>query len=337
MEKSDELISVIIPVYNVEAYLERCIESIRAQSYLNLDIILVDDGSTDKCGEICDAFAKEDNRIQVFHKKNGGLSDARNFGICHAKGEYIVFLDSDDFVLKDYIGHLYLLIKHFGSDIAVSCAKKVYSIENNPNNEEFYLEKSLVFSSEEALEDMLYRENIPIYAVAKMYKRFLFLDVQFPKGELFEDISTTYRLFHCARSVVFNPISDYYYVQRQASIVNSGYSSAKMVQIYNTEKIVEFAKQYYPNIIDAAKSKCFITALNYYRTIPAGKIFTKDRQYTKEVIKKYRAAVFADKRNKKLIRALAFFSFFSLEPLRLCGKAYQYLLEKEIIKARKPI
>ena len=112
------LISIIVPVYNVESYLERCVNSIINQTYHNLEIILVDDGSPDGSGDLCDKLAKNDDRITVYHKKNGGLSDARNYGVQNANGEYITFIDSDDFVAKDYIEHLYSMIQEFNADIA---------------------------------------------------------------------------------------------------------------------------------------------------------------------------------------------------------------------------
>ena len=114
-----ELISIIVPVYKVEAYLPRCVDSILAQTYKNLDIILVDDGSPDNSGKICDAYAEKDSRITVIHQANGGLSDARNAGIAVAKGAYLTFLDSDDWVPKEYIAYLYDLLKETGSAISL--------------------------------------------------------------------------------------------------------------------------------------------------------------------------------------------------------------------------
>ena len=135
----EDLISVIIPIYKVEAYLDRCVRSILSQSYQNLEIILVDDGSPDQCGKMCDDFAALDSRIRVFHKENGGLSDARNYGVEYANGKYIAFIDSDDYVESHYVEYLHDLIVSNDADIASCCMvktegdteKKSYNIKKN--------------------------------------------------------------------------------------------------------------------------------------------------------------------------------------------------------------
>ena len=126
---NNDLVSIIVPVYNVEKYIEKCLNSLFGQTYRELDIILVDDGSTDKSGELCDRLAKMDKRVRVIHKKNGGLSDARNRGIDAAKGRYITFIDSDDYVSGNYIWHLYKLLIESQADIAITRAIKIYEKE----------------------------------------------------------------------------------------------------------------------------------------------------------------------------------------------------------------
>ena len=332
-----ELISVVIPVYNVAKYLGKCLDSVQRQTYKKLEIILVDDGSTDNSGEICEKYGETDARVRVFHKKNGGLSDARNFGISKAKGRYITFIDSDDYVMPNYVKNLFDLISKYDADIAITCAVKFYEGRQQPAEEVYERRKSKLYTSEEALKDVLYRRNIPIYAWAKMYKTFLFDNIKFPFGELFEDLSTEYLLFDQAEKMAFNPIRDYCYLQRKNSIINSNYDSRKMIQVYTCEKIVSFVKEKYPSIVGAAISKCFITTLNLYKDIPSQQKYKKDREFAKNVLIKYRKDVFRDRNNKFLTRIIAGMSTINIKSVVIIGKLYQFLVQNSIVKLKKPI
>ena len=319
LEEKNDLVSIVIPVYNVYKYLGKCIESLRAQTYSMIEILLVDDGSTDDSGIVCDIYEEIDLRIRVIHKENGGLSDARNEGIRLAKGKYITFIDSVDYVLPNYIMHLLELIQIEGTDIAVTCVTKFY--ESSTIREElFECSNKKIFTSEEALTDMLYKKNIPIYVNAKMYKAKLFEQILFPLGELFEDLSTMYLLFHLSGQIVFNPIKDYCYLQRDNRIVNSSFRSEKMNQIAITEKIIEFMQQKYPKSIGAAISKCFIVTVNLYRTIPKKKEYIEYRVCSKAVIKKYRKEVLMDRKNKPFTRIIALCSLLSIEGIVCVAK-----------------
>lgn len=333
-----ELVSVVIPVYNVEQYINKCIKSVLAQSYTNLDIILVDDGSTDRSGKMCDKYARKDARIRVIHKKNGGLSDARNKGIEEAMGSYITFIDSDDYVSPNYINNLYGLVKQNRCDIGITCAIKFnHKTQYLCKAKSIRLEETKIFNSEQAIRNMLYRQDIPIYAWAKIYSKSLFDHIKFPVGELFEDLGTEYLLFHEAAKIAFNPIKDYFYLQRMNSIINSNYNSKKMIQVYDCEKIIEFVKEKYPKIEKAAISKCFITTLNHYLNIPKSKEFISDRKYSLNVIKKYRKNVLYDTQNKKIVRLLAGISMVNVEIIYLGAILYRFLLSKNILKMKKPI
>ncbi len=336
IEKNDR-VSVIIPVYNVSSYLKKCIESILNQTYQNLEIILIDDGSEDESGKICDLYAEKDGRIVVIHKKNGGLSDARNVGIGISTGKYITFVDSDDWVQSGYIEHLLAILKKEDADISITRETKVYDKGIENEEQVFDINNTYIYTPEEAMINMFYRKGIPVYAWGKLYKRKVFKRIVFPVGELFEDLSTIYLLFNEANKIVLNPIRDYCYLQREKSIINSGYSSKKLIQINTTEKIIKFASTYYPEVVDAAISKCFITALNLYRNIPHKKCYLKDRKYTKNIIKKYRGKVLKDKNNKRLTRILALISFVNIDLFYYFGYMYQYLLQKGIIKLKTPI
>ena len=169
----EKLISVIIPVYNVELYLRRCVDSVINQTYKLLEIILVDDGSTDSSGKICEEYSKTDNRIKVIHKTNGGLSDARNAGIEICKGDYITFVDSDDWIDPDLVKHLYDIIVKFNADISIGMYKKVYdNFINDKCIKEFY--NVYEYAGTKALEELYVHRSFGVHACGKLYKRNLF-------------------------------------------------------------------------------------------------------------------------------------------------------------------
>lgn len=214
-----EIISVVVPIYNVERYLVRCIESILQQTYPYLEIILVDDGSNDESGKICDQYKEKDARIQVIHKQNGGLSDARNAGIKLATGKYIGFVDSDDYIHPKMYEVLLTTMQQNQVDIAICNYQKV--------NEEQIQEQKVVneriqrFDVKQAI-NLLFSDNeISNYAWNKLYKRILFEGIRYPYGKKMEDIGTTYRLFMKANQIAYTDYIGYYYVQRSDSILKS--------------------------------------------------------------------------------------------------------------------
>ncbi|MBQ3415456.1 MAG: glycosyltransferase family 2 protein [Clostridia bacterium] len=212
----EELISIIVPVYNVEEYIEKCVESIINQTYKNIEIILVDDGATDNSGKICDELGKRDSRIKIIHKANGGLSDARNAGLKIAKGEYIGFVDSDDYIAKDMFETLYNLNKKYNSEISIVSFYEIYKgkvigVRDSKNLEEL--------TKIEAIRELLIDTNIQSYAWNKLFKKELFDGLEFPTNKNFEDIATTLLLFEKANKVVLLEDPKYYYVRRDNSIV----------------------------------------------------------------------------------------------------------------------
>lgn len=218
MSQEKALISIIIPVYKVEKYLEKCIQSLINQTYENLQIILVDDGSPDNCGKICDEYAKKDHRIEVIHKSNGGLSDARNKGLEIAKGEYIGFIDSDDYIESDMYEVLYNLLKQYNADVSIcnfyTVSQGKIAIKNAENGIKEY-------NRIEILKEVLLDNNIQSYAWNKLYKKELFDEIKYPVGKKYEDIGTTFYLLEKCNKVVVTGKPEYYYINRQDSIVNN--------------------------------------------------------------------------------------------------------------------
>ena len=239
-----EKISVIVPVYNVEQYLERCVESIINQTYKNLEIILVDDGSPDKCGQLCDELAKTDDRIKVFHKENGGLSDARNYGVERANGEYIGFVDSDDYIHECMYEELYKAIKKSGTSIAECGVTRVYKNTLRPHYEgEDYF---LVLDREGYLKE--YLENKRLYGSAwcKLIHRDLAKKIKFPTGKIYEDAFYTLELLKTVDKYTLISGNYYYYYIRENSITTRSFSSKDMDYIEIMNEIEDYTLANFP-------------------------------------------------------------------------------------------
>ena len=230
-------ISIIVPVYKVEKYLSKCIESILAQTFQDFELILVDDGSPDLCGDICEEYALKDSRIKVLHKENGGLSDARNAGIELAQGEYLAFIDSDDYVAPDMYETLYSLAQEYQAEIAVCNAVLV-----DETVEPVYKDSSelYVMKSEEALKQMIFNRLFAVNAWNKIYRRELFSGIRYPKGMLYEDFATTYKLIDRCKSIVYTPSQKYAYVQRAGSIMGQTGYKMKADKVIIVSEMIEY-------------------------------------------------------------------------------------------------
>lgn len=239
--KDNILVSIIVPVYNVKKYLSSCIDSILRQTYKNLQIILIDDGSTDESGVICDEYAKRDSRITVIHKINGGLSDARNVGIDNANGEYICFIDSDDFVRQTYIEDLLTAVLKHDADISVCLFEKGI----NDNFKKIYNQiqaEEIVLNSMDALK-RLYNDELSVEMIVawnKLYSKKLFEMVRFPIGKINEDEFTIPQLLYNANRVVIINKYDYYYFQSPNSIMRSTFKLNRLDILLALEERMKF-------------------------------------------------------------------------------------------------
>ena len=222
------LISIIVPVYKVEKYLKRCIDSICAQTYQNIEIILVDDGSPDNCGLICDEYARKDDRVVVIHKENGGLSDARNAGIDRAKGDFIGFVDSDDYIQKDMYEYLIGLIVDYDADIATCTVCECYEGQLP------VLQKSTFIRVVNRVDvmRMALESQITMFVVDKLYSKKLFESVKFKQGKIYEDAFVSIDLLEQVKKAVISDEQKYYYTKRSDSISNCLFNE-------NTHDIVE--------------------------------------------------------------------------------------------------
>lgn len=238
----EELISVIVPVYNIENYVNRCVESIVNQTYKNLEIILVDDGSSDKSACICDEWKARDTRIKVIHKRNGGLSDARNAGIKSANGIYYSFVDGDDMLDSQMIEKLYDALIMGNADISMCRMEKIEQSKR-------YVTRNFIDNSINRIEldgveaiGLLLREKIDCSACLKLYKKEMFSDLEFPYGKTNEDFAVMYKLFYKTKKIIY--ISDilYYYFFRENSITSSFFSEKQFDKIDNCIEMLEYIK-----------------------------------------------------------------------------------------------
>ncbi len=234
-----DLISVIIPVYRVEAYLRRCVDSVLAQTYDNLEILLVDDGSDDGCPGICDAYAQKDRRVQVIHQENRGLSGARNAGIDRAKGNYLVFADSDDYLAPEFVERLYRACLDTGSDLAL-CRFAYVKGEAIPRAGGGEIE---VLTGRQMQARLCEPEGV-YYVVAwnKLYRRELFEGIRYPEGRIHEDEATTYRIFHRARKGAYVDEALYGYFVSPASITR-GFNPRRTDWVTAMEERIDFYEQ----------------------------------------------------------------------------------------------
>lgn len=240
----EPLISVVVPVYRVEAFLDRCVESICAQTYRELEIILSDDGSPDTCGALCDAWAARDGRVRVLHKENGGLSDARNAGVALARGAYLFFVDSDDYLAPDAIGYLYGLLEKTGAEIAVGAYRRVSDggerFDNQPE------EETRVWSAAEAVSELMRFDHYEqlVTAWGKLYAACLVRDNPFPVGRLHEDEATTYKYYDQAEKTVLSNRVVYAYFQNPGSIMhNRGEENRRQTLLAYEEQLAYFSER----------------------------------------------------------------------------------------------
>lgn len=237
-----DLISVIVPIYKVESYLDRCVRSIVEQTYENLEIILVDDGSPDNCPAICDAWAEKDSRIRVIHKENGGLSDARNAGLAVATGEYVSFIDSDDHIAPDFLARLQDAVVKTGAEVA-ECATdyvdedgNVLRLRNAANMPEM--------GKLEALRRLVLEDGVYQTVWNKLYRRDVIEGIPFAVGKLNEDEFWTYRVIDRIEKLAVVPEPLYHYLQRSSSIIGTGYNIRRLDGLEARFQRMEYLQKY---------------------------------------------------------------------------------------------
>lgn len=281
----DSLISVIVPIYNVEDYLDRCVDSIINQTYKNLEIILVDDGSPDNCPKMCDDYAKKDSRIKVVHKKNGGLSDARNAGMKVATGEYVSFIDSDDYISLDFYETLLQTIVDNDSDIVECSVVKFYE----DNNFDEYSDDLKVtnYDTLYALDGLINENPFKQHVWNKLYKSSVALDIPYAVGKLNEDEFWTYQVFGKAKKVTRINKTMYYYFQRGSSIMGNGYNIKRLDALEGKMNRQAYIEKNFSTLATKAKVDLYGSCIFAYQSVLKF-MSGKDKKKAGRIIKDYK-------------------------------------------------
>ena len=284
----NNLVSVIIPIYNVEAYLERCVESVCGQSYKDLEIILVDDGSKDGSGEICDRLEKKDNRISVIHQANMGLAGARNTGIDACHGDYICFVDSDDYVHPDYVKYLLKICEDNGCEIGACGHFPTDKMESF--HEVNWNEKATVYNKKQIF-DVFYSDmHVPIViAWNKIYSRKCIGDIRYDVGYIHEDEATTFKFLYNAEKIAFGREKLYYYFDRSDSITGQAYSKKRLDILKAYENRMEFYSAHNEHEYYERECQNYLSEIlnNYYKVYH---FLNKDKVLLNELRGKYKRA-----------------------------------------------
>lgn len=308
---NDELISVVVPVYKVEKYLDKCVESIVAQTYNKLEIILVDDGSPDKCPVICDEWAEKDSRIVVIHQQNAGLSEARNAGVRAASGRYIGFVDSDDYIAHNMYETLYSAIKKYDADIAI--CNLIYLDEyGNPVDENIKSPiKNELLNKEQAFQKLDMRNtNYWYYVTAcnKLYKKEILEKVAFRVGKINEDEFSIHLFFDIASKIVTIDDSLYFYIQHKGSIMTATFTQKRfnIIEAY-FERYNFFCKKNYIKLADTTLILIYAILLQFM-TIREVRSYKKDLEIWVKII----FLELARKRNLRAVKLAIYYLIFLL-------------------------
>lgn len=300
-----DLISVIVPVYKVEAYLDQCVQSIVDQTYKNLEIILVDDGSPDNCPAMCDAWAQKDSRIKVIHKENGGLSDARNAGLAVATGAYIGFVDSDDYIAAAMYEAIMAHMVETDSDIA-ACG--VQMIWEDGRTEMLTRSGSILLDNMAAMEAIISESWLKQPVWYKLYKRQIVEGIPFEKGKCHEDVFWSYQPVARANRVCVFDEPLYFYRQRSGSIMGTGFSEKRLDALEGKVRRLTFLKDNYPQMVSREQNRMFFFAMYLMQMamkVPdTGK---KDKEMLRQYSKKYSAVPVTNQ--ERIWAALAKISF----------------------------
>lgn len=305
-----ELISVIIPVYNVEAYLNRCMESVVKQTYRSLEIILVDDGATDLSGQMCDKWAVKDDRIKVIHKHNGGLSSARNIGLDIILGKYVMFVDSDDILSENLVSALYEELKENETDLSICDPLHIFD-DTTPKFEK--LGETRVLDPVTAIQEMWYQRSFLASAWGKLYKSELFDDVRFTVGRFYEDVDIMHEIFWKCKRIAYSNARLYGYVHRGESITTQKFSKKDLDIFVISDKILKFAFDRDAKLIPAAESYATGVALRIFLNAPNSGYENAVNQ-AEQTINRYGHKVLKDS-NIRIKQKCALIMFFYCRPL----------------------
>lgn len=294
------MIDVVIPVYNTAEYIKRCLESIFKQTYKELNIILVDDGSTDNSGTICDEYAAKYDNITAYHKANGGLSSARNYGIEHSNAEYISFVDCDDYLNKYWYENLYQAIQKYDADMASAGATLVYD-KSNTGADETLLQPVRIEEVDKAemYRRMFAQDVVDVSVCTKLFKAKVFQSIRFPVGELYEDMQTIEAIVEACDKLVVVEDKGYFYYQRPGSIMYGDMDIKRMKLVSCMEGLCDKMAEKYPKALDAARTRCIRCYIHVYNRAIFDNDYKEQARLLRKKIKNERAYVAKSQYMKK--------------------------------------
>ena len=317
-------VSVVVPVYNVKKYLNKCVNSIIAQTYDNYEVLLIDDGSTDGSSEMCDKFAAQYEKISAFHKENGGQSDARNYANKYLKGEYIVYIDSDDYVEPNYISVMVECREKYNADLVI--ASHIDEDEyGKVLSKKVFDNKVTIYDAKLALEEMCYENLICTSPCGKLIKREHIFKNEFPKGMIYEDLATIYKIIGSCNKIAYINCSIYHYIQRNGSTMHSEYSPKVLHVMQASENLLNYVEKYYPDIRSAAIQRYFFSANEAYVRASNEKDFLKIINNIRIKLRQYWSII---RINNKISKK---------QKIRYWMMAFQPILYKNVWKAIKNI
>ncbi|WP_295732132.1 glycosyltransferase family A protein [uncultured Limosilactobacillus sp.] len=331
-EESAPLISVIIPAYNVERYITKSINSILNQTYRNIEVVVIDDGSTDRTKEIIANLARKDTRIKLYTQENSGVADARKRGIDLSHGKYISFVDPDDVVTSDYIQYMFQLLRNnnFNSKVALCTLKDIFStgavIDHGDGTEK-------TLSNKNALEMMCYNDRVDTCCVAKLVDSSLYKSSQFvgfQKGKLFEDMGTTYSLFEQSPTIECGFVSKYKYFIRNNSITTSKFNIRKLDLLEMTDQMANSVNQQFPELKSATlRRQAYARFSTLNQTLDASGDKVKSAQKSMVTfLHNHRKQVLSDPKTPKRDRVAFYMLTFGLPFYKFSWKAYLKFVKK---------
>lgn len=287
-------VAIIVPVYNAEEFLKYSVESMVNQTYKNLEIILVNDGSTDKSGLLCDEYAQKDSRIKVIHVDNGGQSRARNIGVKNATADWVVFLDSDDYYEKITVEYLVALRDKFNADMSATTVVEVRSYEVKDTLDRVDLEGATVLNRETALEEMFYGNIVGTHPGGKLYKKEIVEKYPFPEGLYYEDLAIAYEHINACKKIAVGKHNLYKYYRRTGSIVNSKFNP-KILDFFKAMDLnFDYIKRDFPNnssMMKAANSRYVLNGLHVVNAMLKSNMTTELKKQRKDFSKYWKDVI----------------------------------------------
>lgn len=332
------LISVIIPIYNGASYIQKMVEMVKNQTYKNLEVLLIDDGSMDETAKLCKQQIEKDGRFTLFRKENGGASTARNYGLQRSHGEYIAFIDADDYIFPQYIEYLYSLLSKYHADMSCCGYYKMWDTEKLPDFEDSL--KEIVFTGSEAIEDLLYRKNISASPCLKLYKVAVVENICFPEGVIYEeDMLFNLKAIENCRKVIYGDRVLYIYYQHLSSVTHCSVDVAQYKKSWDIlfQELLGHSDKVSSNVVRAAQSKLFIFSVGNCCKIWK---MNEAKNFRKELLDYMRTvdvAVLKDNKCKFTNRVLACLSCISAPMLvRIC-RLYTRIKHTFRFETRRPV